>query len=395
LSIVTPRVLAERRIVAGGRRSSCRSELVRASATAYSDATIFWEEDDMAEILGLGVTHFPPLSGTDERMGWILKRALEDPAIPEPLRQPAGWPKPMREEYGDDAGASAARRHREALLAGFRNARQVLDEFDPDFVVIWGDDQYENFKEDVIPPFCVMAYEEMAPKPWEEYRGANVWNEPKDKTFVYKGHPVGAKFIASGMLEAGFDVSYAYRPLHHQLGHAFLNTLLFLDYDRKGFPYPVVPFQVNCYGRRVIAQHAGVRGLSEFPSEDQLDPPSPAPWRCFDLGGACARVVEKSPWRVALIASSSWSHAFLTPKHHLLYPDIDADRALYNALQAGDYAAWRERPLSAIEDSGQQEVLNWMCLMGGMKELGRRPSETSYVESYIFNSNKCFAVYQP
>ena len=51
--------------------------------------------------------------------------------------------------------------------------------------------------------------------------------------------------------------------------------------------------------------------------------------------------------------------------------------------------------MSAIEDSGQQEVLNWMCLMGGMNELGRRPSETSYVESWIFNSNKCFAVYQP
>ena len=85
------------------------------------------------------------------------------------------------------------------------------------------------------------------------------------------------KFIASGMLEAGFDVSYAYRPLHHQLGHAFLNTLLFLDYDRKGFPYPVVPFQVNCYGRRVVAQQAGARGLSEFPSEERARSPLPCP----------------------------------------------------------------------------------------------------------------------
>ena len=34
---------------------------------------------------------------------------------------------------------------------------------------------------------------------------------------------------------------------------------------------------------------------------------------------------------VALIASSSWSHAFLTPKNHLLYPDVEADRALYRA----------------------------------------------------------------
>ena len=117
----------------------------------------------MAEILGLGVTHFPPLSGPDENMGRILKRALDDPAIPEALRHPEGWPAPMRQEYGNDAGVSAAERHRAALLAGFRNARRVLDEFDPDFVVIWGDDQYENFKEDVIPPFCVMAFVEMAP----------------------------------------------------------------------------------------------------------------------------------------------------------------------------------------------------------------------------------------
>ena len=145
----------------------------------------------------------------------------------------------------------------------------------------------------------------------------------------------------------------------------------------------------------VVAQQAGARGLSQFPKEDELDPPSPAPWRCFDLGAACARVVEKSPWRVALIASSSWSHAFLTPKHYLLYPDVEADRALYEALQAADYATWRQRPLSAIEDSGQQEVLNWMCLVGAMNELGRRPTETSYVQSYIFNSNKCFAVFEP
>lgn len=68
---------------------------------------------------------------------------------------------------------------------------------------------------------------------------------------------------------------------------------------------------------------------------------------------------------------------------------------LYEALQAGDYNKFKNRSLAAIEDSGQQEVLNWMCLMGAMKELGRRPTETAYVQSYIFNSNKCFAVFEP
>ena len=153
----------------------------------------------MGQILGLGVTHFPPLSGTDENLGRILTRALDDPAVPERMRDPEGWPAAMREEYGTDAGLTAARHHREALLTGFRNARRVLDEFAPDFVVIWGDDQYENFKEDIIPPFCVLAYESLATKPWEYYRGPNVWNEPTAKTFEYKGHRDAGKFIASGV----------------------------------------------------------------------------------------------------------------------------------------------------------------------------------------------------
>jgi hypothetical protein len=347
----------------------------------------------MGAILGLGVTHYPPLAGPDQQMARILERILADPALPEHRREPAGWPAPMRAEYGNDRGLSAAGRHRAALLEGFRNARRRLDEFAPDFVVIWGDDQYENFREDVIPAFCLLAYDEMKPQPWQYYRGANIWNEPSDKTFTYRGHPQAGKFLASSLLEQGFDVAYAYRPLHHPLGHAFLNTLLFLDYDRRGFPYPVVPFQVNCYGRRVIAQEAGVRSLSELPAARDLDPPSPMPWRCFDLGAAVARILADSRWRVALVASSSWSHAFLTPKNHLLHPDVEADRALYRALAEGDYASWRARPLTAIEDSGQQETLNWMCLLGAMQELGRRPSETVFIESWIFNSNKCFATF--
>jgi hypothetical protein len=240
-----------------------------------------------------------------------------------------------------------------------------------------------------------LAYVKLAAKPWEHHRAANIWHEPHDRVVEYKGDPAAGKYLAGKMIEAGFDVSYAYRPLHHPLGHAFLNTLLFLDYDRQGFPYPVLPFQVNCYGRRVVAQEAGVRSLSELPAEDDLDPPSPQPWRCFDLGAALARIVADSPYRVALVASSSWSHAFLTPKNWLLYPDVAADRALYDALTKADYRSWRERPLAAVEDSGQQEILNWMCLMGAMDALGRRPTETAFVETWIFNSSKCFAVYEP
>src|SRR5262245_37103100 len=104
----------------------------------------------MGEILGLGVTHYPALIGKDENMARTLERIRQDPGLPAQYREPAGWPAPMREQYGTDRGLASARKHREALVAGFRNARRALDEFAPDFVVIWGDDQYENFKEDII-----------------------------------------------------------------------------------------------------------------------------------------------------------------------------------------------------------------------------------------------------
>jgi hypothetical protein len=350
----------------------------------------------MGAILGLGVTHYPPLCGRDEDMARILRRVLQDPGLPERYRRPEGWPKPMRDEYGADDGLAAAGRHRATLVEGFRDARRRLDEFAPDCVLIWGDDQYENFKEDVIPPFSVLAYDAIEHRPWAEPRWKqykNVWGEPSDTTFAYKGHRAVAKYLAGGLINRGFDVAYAYRPLHHPLAHAFMNTLLYLDYDRRGFPYPVVPFSINCYGRRIISQRGTAANVADMPDEDRFDPPSPAPWRCFDLGGMVARVFSESPWRVALIASSSWSHAFLTPKHQLLYPDIDADRALYENLRTGDYQAWRATPLAAIEESGQQEMLNWMCLAGAMAELKRQPDTARFVQTYIFNSNKCFAVF--
>ena len=61
----------------------------------------------MAEILGLGVTHSPPLLGTDERMAGILERVMRSPHIPPALRDPSGWPAPMQHEWAEhQAGGS-------------------------------------------------------------------------------------------------------------------------------------------------------------------------------------------------------------------------------------------------------------------------------------------------
>jgi hypothetical protein len=344
----------------------------------------------MAEILTVGISHYPPLHGVDKNMANILKHMLQNPKLPEKLRTPAGWPDGMRTEWGNDEGVAAAKTHREKLVDGMRRVRAAIDDFKPDFILIWGDDQYENFKEDIIPPFCISAH----PGFEVGVPANNVWGE-SDKKYSLKGHVPGAKHLATKLIENGFEVPYSYKPLHHPIGHAFANAILYLDYDRKGFPYPIVPFAINCYGRHVVAQRGGRPSFDKKLSADELDPPAPTPKRLFDLGGETARILADSPWRVALLASSGWSHAFLVEKNYYLYPDTPADRRLYDALAAGDYQTWRNYPYAAIEDSGQQEVLNWHCLTGALDALKRGPAETSLVDTWIFNSSKCFLVSKP
>jgi hypothetical protein len=314
-----------------------------------------------------------------------------DPRIPAHLKNPANWPEPMQAEWGDDEGITAHKAHRARVFKAFRKIREEIDAFQPDFILIWGDDQYENFKEDIIPPFCVLAYEQLTFQPYHRLRDRpNIWGEPNDKVFTSPGHHAAGRFLASRLLEEGIDMAYAYRPLHEDgLGHAFANTLLFLDLDRKGFNYPVLPVAVNCYGSSVIRNRGGGSQYSEEP-----DPPSPSPSRCFALGQATARVLKESPWRVVLMASSSWSHAFLTEKNHWIYPDLEADRALLEHLRAGDYARWRDTPLAQMEASGQQEVLNWVCLAGAMAELNYKANILDWVETWTFNAPKCLAVFK-
>jgi hypothetical protein len=352
----------------------------------------------MAEVLGLGVTHYPPLSGTDDNLTRVFRGALADPQLPAELRDPANWPERARREWADDEGVAAGRAHRAELLAGFRRTRAALDEFRPDVVLIWGDDQYENFREDLVPPYAVLAYEDKVVHPWRHadessnMKGKpNVWGEDDATARTIRGHRPFARHLVEALMARGVDVPYAYEPLHHPgFAHAFLNTVLYLDYDRAGFDYPVVAFPLNCYGRKVISYQGNITPLGV---ERELDPPSPSPSRIMDVGAAVARICADSPYRVALVASSSWSHSFLVDSTFRLFPDSAADERMYAALVAGDHAVWQHTTLEDAEKAGQQELLNWWALMGAMRELGVAPSWTSFAASNIFVSNKVFAIY--
>jgi Catalytic LigB subunit of aromatic ring-opening dioxygenase len=352
----------------------------------------------MAKFLGLGITHYPLLAGTDEHMAGLLRWTLRDPDIPQDKKDPANWPAEMRAEWGTDQGAAAAARHRKQLVENLIRCREALDEFSPDIVLVWGDDQYENFREEVIPPFCVLAYGDVEVHPFElmTRRGSpNAWGLPDDTTITLRGDASRARRLADDLLTAGFDIAYSYRKREDSpFPHAIVNTQLFLDYSHAGaqFPYPIIPLTVNCYGQHAIARRGGLARFADIATE-QLDPVGPSPARCFALGRAIARSFGGTDLRVALVASSSWSHAFLTDKTWHITPDTEADRKLYRLFVAGEYQTWQSTASRDIVDAGQHEMLNWFCLTGAMDELGMQLRWSELVTTDVFNSNKCFAIF--
>lgn len=346
----------------------------------------------MGEILGVGVTHQPTL-GDEEFMPGSFRRSLTDPDLPDELRNPDSWPELLRQEWSDDDGRAAGVAHQHAVATEYHKITAALQEFGPDFIVVWGDDQYERFRENCVPAFCVIAADKFDIHPWEGQRKPNVWGESADYSLTVPGNRDAAKWLTGELLARDFDVSFSYDS-DQELSHAFVKTALYLDWERKGVRFPMIPFAINCYGRLLTLTSGGRVPMSVLRGIGDFDPPAPSPRRCFDIGAAVAEIVAESEYRVALVASSSWSHGFLTARHSFLYPDLESDRRLYGALRDADYAAWRGVTTADIEASGQQEMLNWFCLAGAMNALGRTPDYLSMVETALYNSNKVFAVYQ-
>ena len=352
------------------------------------------EETAMAEILGIGATHYPPGMVPEEFKPWPLARMLQsDRRIPSACAIPPTGPSRCAPSGATTRASRRTRRTGRACSSAFRKLREEIDAFNPDFILMWGDDQYENFKEDIIPPFCVLAYEQLEFQPYLRLRGRpNIWGEPTTRSSRSRGTARPGGWLARQLLEDGFDMSYAYKPLHQRRPRPRLRQHDALPRPRpEGIRLPVVPFAVNCYGSDVIRYQRRRRLFTPT----SRDPPSPSPRRCFEIGQATARVLRDSPWRVVIMASSSWSHAFLTEKNHWIYPDLESGPGAAGAsAQPANYNAWRDTPLAQMEAAGQQEVLNWTCLAGAMAELGYKAEILDWVETWTFNAPKCQAIFR-
>ena len=218
----------------------------------------------MADILGLGLSHYPGPSVPVEAWPTMLEKNVELGRVtPDLYADKSRWPAEMRAEWGSDDGVTAAKAHRARLMAGYDKLRDALDAFRPDIVFIRGDDQYENFKRECIPAFCVGVFDKVVGKPLSGTLGpfktkANAWNLPTDTELTIRGHYQGSSEFVRFLLDDGFDVAYLMETRDPRgLAHSFNNTIMYLDHWRRPFEYPVIPFHVNCYGNQLMKVAAG------------------------------------------------------------------------------------------------------------------------------------------
>jgi len=201
--------------------------------------------------------------------------------------------------------------------------RQKLEAFDPDVLIVVGDDQHENLVDDNMPPFSIYMGEEV-----EASVSLRYLNQPKSENRTkYRVDAKLAGALVAGLMDEGFDPAYSKRTRYDGgLGHAFARVLKFLtpDAGRR-----VIPVMVNTYY-----------------------PPAPSAHRCAQFGVALAKLVDRFPStdRVVVIASGGLSHTKI---------DEQLDEKFIRALQHNDTDYMSAIPASVLVE-GTSEIRNWI-----------------------------------
>jgi hypothetical protein len=228
----------------------------------------------------------------------------------------------------DSAEENAAKHAR--CMRAFEILRARLRDARPDVVLIFGDDQLEQFDFGNMPAFCVFVGDSISGFRISPFFGLPTGRErprrPKtaEHWVTLKGHPALGRRLVTELVARGFDVAFSAGGNDHGIGHAFTRPLESLV---PGAEIPVVPIYVNCYYG-----------------------PQPTARRCYELGRAVREIVEAwaSSARVAVIGSGGLWH---TPMEPNAYIDEAFDRQILHALARGD-----TRAMAAVFDARRPDV---------------------------------------
>ncbi|HVN34729.1 MAG TPA: hypothetical protein VMU96_05675 [Casimicrobiaceae bacterium] len=227
-------------------------------------------------------------------------------------------------DSADENNAKHAR-----CVRAFDVLRARLADSRPDVLLIFGDDQLEQFDFSNLPAFCVFIGEKISGYRISPFFGLPVGRDrparPKtpEHWITLTGHPALGRTLVAGLVSRRFDMAFSASSNGHGIGHAFTRPVESLGF---GPALPVVPFYINCYYG-----------------------PQPSGRRCYELGRAVREIIDAWPGdtRVAVIGSGGLWH---TPMEPNAYIDQAFDRRILEALARGD-----AHGMADIFDSRQPE----------------------------------------
>lgn len=298
-------------------------------------------------VLGLGTSHSPQLS-IRAGMWSILKEKDER----DPRMDYQGLLKKAKAGIDQELTHEIMQKRDDACQKAIGQLGERIKEANADVVVIFGDDQHEQFHDDNMPTFAVYHGDSISVL---KHTGNNMpsWKSTEEKGWAktaekYQTGIALAEHIIQSLTDQEFDVTRCNRLREDVgVGHAFS----FL-YRRvwPGTTIPVVPVMLNTF----------------YP------PNQPTPKRCYALGQAVRKAIES--WdgdrRVVVMASGGLSHTIIDEK---------LDRTIIDALKTRDREELYRIPREKLR-GGTSEILNWIALGGAMES--KKMTLLDYVPTY-------------
>jgi hypothetical protein len=298
-------------------------------------------------VIGIGTSHSPQLSIRAKDWAHLLKKDETDPRLDY-----QGLMKKAKPGLAAELTPEKFAERDQACLKGVENLGAALRQANADVVVVFGDDQQEQFHDENMPTFAiyhgkslpVVKDSGLRPSGWKDAERSG-WAETAPE---YESGQELANHLVRALNDAEFDIARCnkLRP-EVGVGHAFS----FL-YRRilPGSKVPMVPLMVNTY----------------YP------PNQPTPKRCYAFGQAVRKAVESwsSDSRVALLASGGLSHVIIDEEIDAMTLD-----GLKNKKPDVLFRLPRERLVG-----GTSEILNWVALAGAMEDRDLKYLE--YVTTY-------------
>jgi aromatic ring-opening dioxygenase catalytic subunit (LigB family) len=270
--------------------------------------------------------------------------------------------------------------------------RDQLERARPDVLVIFGDDQFEQFDFKNFPAFALFVGETLAGFKISRSVGLPVSkNRPvRPKTpehwATVRTHPALSRALMKGLMRHRFDLAFSVDLPDDEegVGHAFMRPLYYLDPEYR---LPIVPIFVNCYYG-----------------------PQPTGTRCYELGRAVREVIASLPLdlNVAILGSGGLWH---TPNYPNSYLDEAFDGAILQHVRSGDahgMAAYFDSREAVFDDSdpegnlasggtgmllglgsGTGETRNWIAAAAVAE--GRAGTVVDYVPVYASPCGTAFA----